>query len=200
MDAPGAPALFVPASSIGTAMSGPGTTRTSFQQPSVYELIRWTLLQQTLRPPDRDGPDTDLLCAPPGSRAYVENQHHQRLGAKSGDRWSRRTEAAQASLGPAMAACRWAPASPCVRGCPRRGNPPLASLLTRCLRFSALAAAICTRSRGQKSQIDRGFWKWDTLQVRSADGPAELAGGGRPQPQCLARLRCRASSTHGFAF
>eukprot|EP00439_Symbiodinium_sp_Y106_P040425 s4385_g4.t4 len=50
MDAPGAPALFVPASSIGTAM--------------------WTLLQQTLRPPDRDGPDTDLLCTPPGPRKH----------------------------------------------------------------------------------------------------------------------------------
>ena len=26
---------------------------------------RWTLLRQTLRPPERDGPDTELLCAPP---------------------------------------------------------------------------------------------------------------------------------------
>eukprot|EP00930_Biecheleria_cincta_P057367 TRINITY_DN43318_c0_g1_i1.p1 TRINITY_DN43318_c0_g1~~TRINITY_DN43318_c0_g1_i1.p1 ORF type:complete len:1350 (-),score=217.80 TRINITY_DN43318_c0_g1_i1:35-4024(-) len=48
LDAPGAPALFVPASSLGTAM--------------------WTLLRQTLRPPERDGPDTDILCAPPGPR------------------------------------------------------------------------------------------------------------------------------------
>ena len=48
LDAPGAPALFVPASSIGTTM--------------------WTLLRQTLRAPDRDGPDTELLCAPPQPR------------------------------------------------------------------------------------------------------------------------------------
>lgn len=48
LDAPGAPALFVPASSLGAAM--------------------WTLLRQTLRPPERDGPDTDILCAPPGPR------------------------------------------------------------------------------------------------------------------------------------
>lgn len=48
LDAPGAPALFVPASSIGTTM--------------------WTLLRQTLRPPERDGPDTELLCSPPQAR------------------------------------------------------------------------------------------------------------------------------------
>lgn len=55
LDAPGAPALFVPASSIGTTM--------------------WTLLRQTLRPPDRDGPDTELLCAPP-------QPHKQRWGPR----------------------------------------------------------------------------------------------------------------------
>ena len=48
LDAPGAPALFVPASSIGTAM--------------------WTLLRQTLRPAGRDGPDTELICSPPPRR------------------------------------------------------------------------------------------------------------------------------------
>ncbi|CAJ1419039.1 unnamed protein product [Effrenium voratum] len=48
LDAPGAPALFVPSSSIASAM--------------------WTLLRQTLRSPDRDGPDTELLCDPPQPR------------------------------------------------------------------------------------------------------------------------------------
>ena len=131
LDAPGAPALFVPASSIGTTMSTAQTLsiqidpigshsisivysldvysyalrplRSSFcvllqlwnerlnsgvqsffsiQKENIankkdqnYAFIclqhlslswyRWTLLRQTLRPPDRDGPDTELLCAPP---------------------------------------------------------------------------------------------------------------------------------------
>mmetsp|Transcript_112061 Transcript_112061/g.357669 ORF Transcript_112061/g.357669 Transcript_112061/m.357669 type:complete len:914 (+) Transcript_112061:2-2743(+) len=48
LDAPGAPALFVPASALRTAM--------------------WTLFQQTLEPPLRDGPDTRILCGPPVKR------------------------------------------------------------------------------------------------------------------------------------
>ncbi|CAE8600777.1 unnamed protein product, partial [Polarella glacialis] len=48
IDAPGAPALFAPASSLGIAM--------------------WTLLRQTLRPADRNGPDTAVICSPPGPR------------------------------------------------------------------------------------------------------------------------------------
>lgn len=35
----------------------------SFFSPNGFS--RWTLLRQTLRAPDRDGPDTELLCAPP---------------------------------------------------------------------------------------------------------------------------------------
>lgn len=35
----------------------------------------WTLLRQTLRPADRDGPDTELLCAPP-------QPHKQRWGPR----------------------------------------------------------------------------------------------------------------------
>lgn len=46
IDAPGVPALFVPDSTLRSAM--------------------WTLLGQTFHGTSRDGPDTRLLCAPPG--------------------------------------------------------------------------------------------------------------------------------------
>lgn len=49
--------------------------------------LRWTLLRQTLRSPDRDGPDTELLCDPPqwapqGNSRQTSKQHNMWLKNK----------------------------------------------------------------------------------------------------------------------
>ena len=57
-----------------------------------------------------------------------------------------------------------------------------------------LCAGCCNLHTEQRPEVpDLSRWKAEAVQVRSVDGPAELAGGGRLQPQCWARVRCRIS-------
>lgn len=62
IDAPGVPALFVPDSTLRSAM--------------------WTLLGQTLHGTSRDGPDTRLLCATPGWQTTTGRRRRARWGLR----------------------------------------------------------------------------------------------------------------------
>lgn len=62
IDAPGAPALFVPASTFGNAM--------------------WTLLQQTQSGPSSNGSDTQVLCGPSLPRRRAWGLQKPRLGGR----------------------------------------------------------------------------------------------------------------------